>query len=43
MENHIYAFAMHTMYRNFARISGAQKVPLPLPLASIAAFGKGVI
>lgn len=26
VENHVYAFALHTMYHNFVRISGAHKV-----------------
>jgi len=26
LENHIYAFALHTMYHNFVKISGAHKM-----------------
>jgi len=35
IENHIYAFALHTMYHNFVKISGAH----PMTPAQTAAVG----
>lgn len=30
IENHVYAFALHTMYHNFVKISGAHRMTLAM-------------
>jgi hypothetical protein len=43
LENHIYAFALHTMYHNFVKISGAHKMSPALAAGVDPASGKFLI